>query len=180
MDGVFDMLHVGHARALAHCATLAPEVELVVGVIGDAAAASYKRLPLIPQQDRAEMVGHLRCVHEPEKAGTGLLSERIPLPIAPTHSLVVRTVATAAVALALDAQRVETVRAVVEEAVDTATNNSENEDDEVALAALLQGDIKIHRCNRESKRKRLVGPNIKKLNQRLIKSHGHLFASVCC
>ena len=135
---------------------------------------------LLPGRCADGMMAHLRCVHEPEKAGTGLLSERIPLPIAPTHSLVVRTVATAAVALALDAQRVETVRAVVEEAVDTATNNSENEDDEVALAALLQGDIKIHRCNRESKRKRLVGPNIKKFNQRLIKSHGHLFASVCC
>ena len=64
MDGVFDMLHVGHARALVHCTTLAPEVELIVGIIGDAAAAGYKRVPLIPQDDRAEMVGHLRCVHE--------------------------------------------------------------------------------------------------------------------
>ncbi len=59
LDGVFDLFHVGHLRALQHVATLGT---VVVGVIGDADATDYKRKPTIPESERAEIVGALQCV----------------------------------------------------------------------------------------------------------------------
>lgn len=59
--GTFDMLHVGHLALLEHCRTLGDEV--VVGVAADNVVASYKpNVPVIPLNQRQEMLAALRCV----------------------------------------------------------------------------------------------------------------------
>ena len=61
-NGVFDLLHRGHVEYLEEAAALGDR--LVVGINGD---ASVRRLkgegrPLVPDHERAELVGALRCV----------------------------------------------------------------------------------------------------------------------
>jgi D-beta-D-heptose 7-phosphate kinase/D-beta-D-heptose 1-phosphate adenosyltransferase len=61
-NGVFDLLHVGHARYLAaarRCGDL-----LVVGLNSDASARRIKgpKRPIVPEAERAEMLRALRSV----------------------------------------------------------------------------------------------------------------------
>ncbi|MEQ6250811.1 adenylyltransferase/cytidyltransferase family protein [Sulfitobacter sp. HNIBRBA3233] len=61
--GVYDLFHVGHLnllrRARAECD------HLIVGVTSDALCLSRKKVaPVIPQDERMEIVGALRCVDE--------------------------------------------------------------------------------------------------------------------
>jgi len=59
--GVFDMFHVGHLRILQRAKSLCDF--LIVGVSTDKLVESYKsKTPIIPYQDRAEIVGALRYV----------------------------------------------------------------------------------------------------------------------
>jgi glycerol-3-phosphate cytidylyltransferase len=59
--GVWDLLHVGHVAFLVRAAALGDR--LVVGVAGDEAVRQDKgRPPVIPDLDRAKMIGALRCV----------------------------------------------------------------------------------------------------------------------
>ena len=59
--GTFDMLHVGHLALLEQCRTLGSKV--VVGVASDDVVASYKpNVPVIPLNQRQEMLEALRCV----------------------------------------------------------------------------------------------------------------------
>lgn len=65
IDGVFDLFHVGHLACLLAAYKVAcesGEPELYVGVVSDEDAQSYKRLPIIPQADRALIVGAIRGV----------------------------------------------------------------------------------------------------------------------
>jgi D-beta-D-heptose 7-phosphate kinase/D-beta-D-heptose 1-phosphate adenosyltransferase len=61
-NGCFDILHVGHVRALEAARALGDI--LVVGVNSDASVRRLKgaRRPLVPQAERAEMVAALRSV----------------------------------------------------------------------------------------------------------------------
>jgi D-glycero-beta-D-manno-heptose 1-phosphate adenylyltransferase len=61
-NGCFDVLHVGHVRYLA--GAKAEGDVLVVGVNGDAAVARLKGpgRPILPEDDRALLVGALRVV----------------------------------------------------------------------------------------------------------------------
>jgi D-glycero-beta-D-manno-heptose 1-phosphate adenylyltransferase len=61
-NGCFDVLHVGHVRYLAGAKAEADV--LVVGVNGDAAVARLKGpgRPILPEDDRALIVGALRVV----------------------------------------------------------------------------------------------------------------------
>jgi len=61
-NGVFDLLHVGHARYLAGARALGGR--LIVGVNGDAATRALKGpgRPVLPAGDRAALVAALRAV----------------------------------------------------------------------------------------------------------------------
>lgn len=61
--GVFDMFHIGHLnilrRSKEHCE------HLIVGVTTDDAVMRAKgRMPIVPYQERAEIVRNIRCVDE--------------------------------------------------------------------------------------------------------------------
>ena len=59
--GTWDLLHVGHLALLQHCKTLGNAV--AVGVASDEVVASYKvNPPVIPLEQRMEMLKALRCV----------------------------------------------------------------------------------------------------------------------
>lgn len=59
--GTFDLLHVGHIALLEYCATLGDTV--AVGVAADEVVKLYKpNIPVIPLEQRIEMLQALRCV----------------------------------------------------------------------------------------------------------------------
>jgi glycerol-3-phosphate cytidylyltransferase len=59
--GTFDLLHVGHLALLNHCKTLGDVV--AVGVAADEVVNLYKpNVPVIPLNQRIEMLQALRCV----------------------------------------------------------------------------------------------------------------------
>lgn len=59
--GTFDLLHVGHLALLEYCKTLGDVV--AVGVASDEVVNSYKpNVPIIPLEQRMEMLKALRCV----------------------------------------------------------------------------------------------------------------------
>jgi D-glycero-beta-D-manno-heptose 1-phosphate adenylyltransferase len=61
-NGTFDLLHIGHVRYLEAARELGDI--LVVGVNSDASVRGYKEpgRPVVPQDERAELVAALRCV----------------------------------------------------------------------------------------------------------------------
>lgn len=59
--GTFDLLHVGHLALLEYCASLGDSV--AVGIASDEVVKLYKpRVPVIPLEQRIEMLQALRCV----------------------------------------------------------------------------------------------------------------------
>ena len=58
--GVWDILHVGHIRLLERARALGDK--LIVGVLTDDAAAAYKPRPLVPFEQRREIIEALRVV----------------------------------------------------------------------------------------------------------------------
>ncbi len=58
--GVFDILHPGHAFILEQAKSMGDV--LVVIVARDSTVKKRKRIPIIPEEQRAEMVGHIRHV----------------------------------------------------------------------------------------------------------------------
>lgn len=59
---VADLFHYGHVNFLRQASLLGDE--LVVGIVHDDLLASYKRTPIIPQHQRAEVVGACKYVSE--------------------------------------------------------------------------------------------------------------------
>lgn len=57
---VGDLLHIGHLRALRQARALGDY--LIVGVLTDEAAEMYKRKPIIPFEERKELIESLECV----------------------------------------------------------------------------------------------------------------------
>lgn len=60
MDGVFDLFHHGHLKAIRQCMALGEKV--IIGVTGDEDASSYKRPPIINQYERAIIVASISGV----------------------------------------------------------------------------------------------------------------------
>ena len=59
--GTFDLLHVGHLSLLEYCKSLGSV--LAVGVASDRVVNTYKpNVPVIPLEQRMEMLKALRCV----------------------------------------------------------------------------------------------------------------------
>ncbi len=57
---VGDLFHAGHLRLLERAKKMGDY--LIVGVITDEGVAAYKRVPIIPYEQRAKIVAALRCV----------------------------------------------------------------------------------------------------------------------
>ena len=60
--GVFDLIHVGHTQSLQKARALGDH--LTVGVLSDEVAESFKRKPIIPEEQRLEMVKALKDVDD--------------------------------------------------------------------------------------------------------------------
>ena len=62
-QGVYDMFHIGHLRLINHAKELCDC--LIVGVNADELVQSYKgKQPVIPQEERAEIVRNIKAVDE--------------------------------------------------------------------------------------------------------------------
>ncbi|MEE9454965.1 MAG: adenylyltransferase/cytidyltransferase family protein [Paracoccaceae bacterium] len=61
-DGAFDLFHANHVALLEEAKSLGDR--LVVGVLSDECVANYKRLPVIPQDERLRIVQSQSCVDE--------------------------------------------------------------------------------------------------------------------
>ena len=67
VDGVFDLFHRGHLESLkkAKNALNIPEnTFLIVGVVSDKDCESYKRTPIISEEDRVEIIKNIKFVDE--------------------------------------------------------------------------------------------------------------------
>ena len=62
MDGVFDLFHRGHVESINKCLKFGDE--LIIVVVRDKDAESYKRIPIINELDRAEIIKNLKVVNE--------------------------------------------------------------------------------------------------------------------
>ena len=59
---VGDLLHLGHLKSLQQAKALGDY--LIVGVLTDEATIAYKRKPVIPFEERIELVANLKCVDD--------------------------------------------------------------------------------------------------------------------
>ena len=65
LDGVFDLFHRGHLESLIKAKNILNEPDntlLLVGIVGDKDATSYKRKPIINEEDRTEIIKSIKYV----------------------------------------------------------------------------------------------------------------------
>ena len=62
MDGVFDLFHVGHLDAFKQMRKIGTTV--IIGVVSDNDSQSYKRKPIIPENERCEILRTCSLVDE--------------------------------------------------------------------------------------------------------------------
>ena len=56
IDGIFDLFHFGHIESFRKCKELDKNVTLIVGVISDKVASSYKRPPIYRESHRYSII----------------------------------------------------------------------------------------------------------------------------
>lgn len=59
-DGVFDMFHIGHLNAIQEAAKLGDRI--IIGITGHEDATGYKREPIVPQDERIQIVASISLV----------------------------------------------------------------------------------------------------------------------
>ncbi|MDD4931397.1 MAG: adenylyltransferase/cytidyltransferase family protein [Candidatus Colwellbacteria bacterium] len=64
VDGIFDLFHRGHLESIKKCRSLSDNVFLMVGVISDSDATSYKRKPIYSEEDRCCIISSIKGVDE--------------------------------------------------------------------------------------------------------------------
>ena len=67
IDGVFDLFHRGHLESLVKAKNALGDptnTYVLVGVVSDADCAGYKRIPIINETDRVEIVKSIKMVDE--------------------------------------------------------------------------------------------------------------------
>lgn len=65
VDGVFDIFHRGHLESLKKAKEfISGQVELIVGIISDKDAESYKRQPIYNEEDRYMIIRSIKYVDE--------------------------------------------------------------------------------------------------------------------
>ncbi len=65
MDGVFDLFHRGHLEAIKKVRKEAgKDGSVIIGVVSDKDAYSYKRWPIICESDRVEIISNIKDVDE--------------------------------------------------------------------------------------------------------------------
>lgn len=70
MDGVFDLFHYGHIRAIKQCREIGEKENndkkctVIIGLIADDDVATYKRIPIFSLKERAEIIGNIKDVDE--------------------------------------------------------------------------------------------------------------------
>ena len=65
IDGVFDLFHRGHLESLVKAKNALGDPDntfLLVGVVSDSDCAGYKRVPIIEEADRVEIVKNMKMV----------------------------------------------------------------------------------------------------------------------
>ena len=70
MDGVFDLFHYGHIRAINQCKKIGDRLAnelgdtctVMIGIISDSDTQSYKRLPVFTLKERAEILQNIKAV----------------------------------------------------------------------------------------------------------------------
>lgn len=81
VDVVADLFHVGHINLFKKAKYIFDDQEahLVVGVHSDAEVESYKRTPIIPQDERYEVVRSCKYVDEVVEAAPLIITEKFLL-----------------------------------------------------------------------------------------------------
>jgi choline-phosphate cytidylyltransferase len=74
-DGIFDLFHRGHLEYIKRCKQIFEDVFLIVGVVNDTDAASYKRAPIYNEIDRYEIVENIKYVDKIVKDAPLIIDE---------------------------------------------------------------------------------------------------------
>lgn len=74
-DGIFDLFHRGHLEYIKHCKETFDNVFLIVGIVNDKDAISYKRPPIYCENDRYEIVSNIKYVDKIVKDAPLIIDE---------------------------------------------------------------------------------------------------------
>lgn len=75
IDGVFDLFHIGHLRLLKNSKNIGDK--LIVGVVSDEDANSYKRKPIISYENRYNLINEMDIADLVVKAELNITEEFI-------------------------------------------------------------------------------------------------------